>query len=343
MLPVSRKRALVLSGGGGRGAFHVGALRFLHEHEWFPDVVVGTSIGAVNGAAIASGHDARSLWALWQRLRTEDVQKPNLKGLVDGFLLDTAPLTKTLTNENWLDIDRLNSPNAAVHLRITTTEVDTGRLLVFGNSPDERGKGAIQERIEIKHIISSCSIPLVYPATRMKDHLYWDGATVSNTPLSAAIDAGAEEIVVVLMTPWGDQNESVPLPKSLQEAAGLALDWALLGSFRADLKLFQRVNTLVRLQMENAQLRSMVGELYSQMGKTQAAKRYLDADQNGIPDVFEKTLRDLPEPLIIAPRKPIPALQIISYTEKGHEQMYQMGYEAARTAWRTAGRKVEGE
>jgi NTE family protein len=70
-----RKRALVLSGGGGRGAYHVGVLRFLEEHEWFPDIVVGTSIGAVNGAAIASGHRAHSLWALWQRLRTRDVQK----------------------------------------------------------------------------------------------------------------------------------------------------------------------------------------------------------------------------------------------------------------------------
>jgi len=52
-------RALVLSGGGGRGAYHVGVLRFLEEHEWSPDVIVGTSIGAVNGAAIASGHTAR--------------------------------------------------------------------------------------------------------------------------------------------------------------------------------------------------------------------------------------------------------------------------------------------
>ena len=65
----NRRNALILSGGGGRGAYHVGVMRFLEEHEWFPDVVAGTSIGAVNGAAIASGHNSRSLWALWQRLR----------------------------------------------------------------------------------------------------------------------------------------------------------------------------------------------------------------------------------------------------------------------------------
>jgi hypothetical protein len=44
-------QALVLSGGGGRGAYHIGVLRFLEEHEWHPDIIVGTSIGAVNGAA----------------------------------------------------------------------------------------------------------------------------------------------------------------------------------------------------------------------------------------------------------------------------------------------------
>ena len=56
-----RQKALVLSGGGGRGAYHVGVLRFLEEHDWMPDIVSGTSIGAVNGAAIASGHNAFSL------------------------------------------------------------------------------------------------------------------------------------------------------------------------------------------------------------------------------------------------------------------------------------------
>ena len=106
MLPVSRKRALVLSGGGGRGAYHVGVLRFLEEHEWFPDVVAGTSIGAVNGAAIASGHNSRSLWALWRRLRTRDVQKTNLN-FSNNFLLDTSPLRQTLQENGWVDFDRI--------------------------------------------------------------------------------------------------------------------------------------------------------------------------------------------------------------------------------------------
>ncbi len=105
-------KALVLSGGGGWGAYQVGVLRFLEEHEWFPDVIVGTSIGAVNGAAIASGHTSHSFWALWRRLKTDDVQRRawDLFSLDHwDHLLDTAPLRTTLIEEGWIDLDRVNA------------------------------------------------------------------------------------------------------------------------------------------------------------------------------------------------------------------------------------------
>jgi NTE family protein len=65
-------RTLVLSGGGGRGAFHAGVYKYLsetaktgvkqsHSGPWTPDIVVGTSIGAVNGAAIVQGISAEEL------------------------------------------------------------------------------------------------------------------------------------------------------------------------------------------------------------------------------------------------------------------------------------------
>ena len=353
MLPKDRKRALVLSGGGGRGAYHVGVLRFLDEHEWTPDVVVGTSIGAVNGAALASGHSPHSLWAMWKRLNTSDVQKLNLNPFGGNFLLNTSPLRETLENENWIDLDRINSDEAAVHLRITATEVDTGRLHVFGNSDDTMGDALRREKITLDHIISSCSIPLIYPATKMTDQVpllgetelkersYWDGATVSNTPLAAAIDAGAEDIVVVLMTPWEDET-FVDVPDSLVQAAGLSLDWALLASFRADLKMLNRVNRIVELLAENKQLRHIIEELVKNLDHEDAASIYADLNKDGIPDVLEGTLRVLPDPVVVAPKQTIPVEQIVSYTLEGHEEMYRRGYEDARRAWKASGRLTEG-
>ncbi len=78
-------RTLVLSGGGGRGAFHAGVYKYLmeaqktgvdadHQGIWTPDIVVGTSIGAVNGAAIVQGVSAQRLEAIWLELREHDIQ-----------------------------------------------------------------------------------------------------------------------------------------------------------------------------------------------------------------------------------------------------------------------------
>lgn len=78
-------RTLVLSGGGGRGAFHAGVFKYLmqdhkagiepnHADPWVPDIVVGTSIGAVNGAAIVQGISAADLEAFWLSLQEHDIQ-----------------------------------------------------------------------------------------------------------------------------------------------------------------------------------------------------------------------------------------------------------------------------
>ena len=102
-------RALVLSGGGGRGAFHAGVYQYLmsenkknvdavHSAPWKPSIVVGTSIGAVNGAAIAQGMTAEELVAAWEELEEHDIQgiPPGMKGMarwivskIFGQIMDT--------------------------------------------------------------------------------------------------------------------------------------------------------------------------------------------------------------------------------------------------------------
>ena len=87
-------RALILSGGGGRGAFHAGVYKYLmknhkvnvdsnHVGAWEPDIIVGTSIGAVNGAAIAQGMSADQLVNVWKSLEEQDIQglPPGMRGI----------------------------------------------------------------------------------------------------------------------------------------------------------------------------------------------------------------------------------------------------------------------
>ena len=87
-------RALILSGGGGRGAFHAGVYKYLtknykvnvdsnHMGAWDPQIIVGTSIGAVNGAAIAQGMSADQLVNVWKSLEEKDIQGllPGMRGI----------------------------------------------------------------------------------------------------------------------------------------------------------------------------------------------------------------------------------------------------------------------
>ena len=87
-------RALILSGGGGRGAFHAGVYKYLmqnnkenidpdHAGAWEPQIIVGTSIGAVNGAAIAQGMSADQLAEVWKTLEEQDIQglPPGMRGI----------------------------------------------------------------------------------------------------------------------------------------------------------------------------------------------------------------------------------------------------------------------
>ncbi|MCI0607734.1 MAG: patatin-like phospholipase family protein [Anaerolineae bacterium] len=87
-------RAFILSGGGGRGAFHAGVYKYLmqrdkanidsnHTGRWEPQIIVGTSIGAVNGAAIAQGMPADQLVEVWKSLEEKDIQglPPGMRGI----------------------------------------------------------------------------------------------------------------------------------------------------------------------------------------------------------------------------------------------------------------------
>lgn len=112
-------RALILSGGGGRGAFHAGVYKYLMQTEkngldadhhgiWDPQVVVGTSIGAVNGAAIAQGISADELETFWLSLQEHDIQglPPGMRGLakwavgkIFGGVIMDAKLPQVPANE----------------------------------------------------------------------------------------------------------------------------------------------------------------------------------------------------------------------------------------------------
>jgi len=269
-------RALVLSGGGGRGAYACGVYKYLEEQGLLPDILVGTSIGAINAAAIASGKSAAELEQAWLTTRTRDIQRFwRLRPW--RAIYDTKPWYSTL--RRFINFDRLADSDK--RLLICSTEVETGQLRIFDNR---------QVGLTPSHIIASCSIPLVYPWTRVGDHHYWDGALMANTPLSAAIDVGANEIIVVLLSPFGERR--IPLPRRPWEAFTVMLDLALVATFENDIKQLENVNRLVAAQLDTR---------HHQVKCT-----------------------------VVTPSKETDALRIIRYDPQVSRELIEMGYHDAR-------------
>lgn len=184
------KVAFVLSGGGNLGAVQAGMLQALFRAGITPDLIVGTSVGALNGGWLAGrgrNADIRQLAELWKRLRRTDVFPTQLLGGLLGFvgradhLVPDSGLRKILTRE--LGFDRLE--NALIPLHVVATNLLSGVdvLLSRGDAVDA--------------ICASSAIPGVFPAVRMNDMTLVDGGVVNNCPISHAIHLGATQVWVL--------------------------------------------------------------------------------------------------------------------------------------------------
>lgn len=224
-------KGLVLSGGGGRGAYEYGVYRALHEGGVRFDVIAGTSVGAITAAFIASGKSFDEVEALWDEMGTFRIMQP--RGDVWAFprwthLLYTSPLRKFL--EEHLDMEAVK--RSLVHLRLTAVNANTGELRVFRNKD-----------INIDVLMASSAIPLLFPLVYIDGEPYWDGGAVANTPIGPAIEAGATEIYTVLLSPMG--AKALEAPKNLWEAITRVSDLRLLGSLKEDIKNAQAINKLI--------------------------------------------------------------------------------------------------
>lgn len=181
-------RAFVLSGGGSLGAWQVGQLQALFEAGVAPDLLVGTSVGAMNAAAIAGEptvEGARKLAAAWQRTRRADVLP------AWGWRRVSALYRKALYSNHGLRalIESCVSygliEEAAVPLRVVTTSLETGQERVLSSGP------------AVDAVLASTAIPGVYPPVLVGGERLVDGGIVDNIPVRPAVDEGADEVFVL--------------------------------------------------------------------------------------------------------------------------------------------------
>lgn len=192
MVPYDRdmSTAVVLSGGANLGAVHVGMLRALVEHGVTPDLIVGTSVGAVNGGYIASrwnGDGIDGLDAIWMGLRRQEIFPTRLLGGLLGFIgrsdhmVPNDGLRRLIDGQ--LGFARLDDSPIALHIVATNVLTGLDRRFSTGDAVDA--------------ILASAAIPAIFPPVTIDGVPYIDGGVVNNTPISHAVELGASEIWVL--------------------------------------------------------------------------------------------------------------------------------------------------
>jgi len=204
--------AFVLSGGANRGAAQAGMLAAMDEAGVVPDLVVGSSVGAVNGAWVAGQGDLGELGDVWRSLRRGAVFPTRPVGGLLGFLgrsdhlVSDSGLRHLLRTH--LRFDRLE--DAAVPLHVVSTDVLSGEDVLLSNGD------------AVEAILASSAIPGVLPPVRIEGRALIDGGVVNNSPISHAVDLGADT-VWVLATGYSCALDHPP-----RGALGVALQAATL-------------------------------------------------------------------------------------------------------------------
>jgi len=266
---------LVLQGGGALGAYQVGVYQALHEAGIEPDWVIGTSIGAINGAIIAGNPPAARLekltrfWDLMQAQHAGGIGSwwPAMANLfanagtytsgIEGFFVpnrhatwsmhtplgaeraafySTAPLLDTLTKLT--DFEYINARHA--RLTLGAVNVKSGEMHYF----DSR-----EQRLEVRHVLASGALPPAFPAVRIDGETYWDGGIYSNTPIEVVLDDKPRRNSLIFSAnvwhPTGPEPETI---------------WQVLGR-QKDIQYASRVKSHVRRQQQIHRMRHIIRDL----------------------------------------------------------------------------------
>jgi NTE family protein len=218
------KKALILSGGGARGSFQVGVMKYLCEMNWRPDIVCGTSIGAINAAAYGAGLSIDELINLWKTYHRKVLYRVTLPILLRSLksrkrfspMADTAGMRKLLTDH--IRIDALRK--SETEIIITAINMRTGQVRFFTH-----------QAIDIDVLMAAGAIPGLFPWQYIDKEPYWDAGIMVNTPITPALKRGAKEIVVVLHSPVGAFPQT--LPNTPMAVAELVFEQFLIGSYTA--------------------------------------------------------------------------------------------------------------
>lgn len=266
---------LVLQGGGALGAYQVGVYEALHDAGIEPHWVIGTSIGAINGAIIAGNPPERRLErldAFWNLVRHKQYENfgtvwaafagmlanagtytngiegffapnphaawgvHNPLGVERAAFYSTEPLRETLAA--MIDFDYINAGPG--RLTLGAVNVGSGTMHYF----DSR-----EQTLDVRHVMASGALPPAFPAVRIDGEAYWDGGIYSNTPIEVVLDdKPRRDSLIFSANVWHAHG---PEPETI---------WQVLGR-QKDIQFASRVESHVLRQQQIHRLRHVVRDL----------------------------------------------------------------------------------
>ena len=234
---MAKKTALILSGGGAKGAFQAAAEKYAREvkgYHW--DIIAGVSVGALNGTMLAMQKYAR-LWEIWNTISNDQVYTGGLNVLSAIKLLFGAksfygiePLYKLLKKE--LEVDKITTD-----LLIGAVSLVSGEYVQFTRQSPHLAEA----------VLASSVMPVIWtPVDIDSDHLSMvDGGVRNISPIGDVLDANPDEIVVINCGAETSDPLAAP-PKTIVDIGLRTLDILLNELFVSDMREFIRTNALVQ-------------------------------------------------------------------------------------------------
>jgi NTE family protein len=230
--------AFVLSGGASFGACQAGMLEALYVHDVRPDLLIGTSVGAINAAFIASrpptASTARELQAIWRGLTRGQIFPANPLSAGLGLLgmrdhsVPVSSLRKLVCSH--LEVEFLE--DAPVGLHVVATDVQSGEDVLLSNGP------------AVEAVLASAAVPGVFPPVPWSGRMLMDGGIINNTPISHAVTLGADQIVVL---PAIGTTPLARMPRGAFAACLTAVSRAVNQRFAADVVRYADAAELIVL------------------------------------------------------------------------------------------------
>lgn len=271
---------LILSGGGARAAYQVGVLRaianLLPKQAKNPfQVISGTSAGALNAVSLATNAHrlragVRTLEHVWKNLRSDKIYNPQSGNLLSSAsnvllsmlsakssenpiaLLDNDPLIKLLGRVLKFDRIQRNIDTGLLNaVSVTASAYGSGESVSFYQAvkgiEDWQGphRIGVRTKLSLDHLVASSAIPVIFPATKIGNNYFGDGAVKQLTPTSTALHLGARRLLAIgvsgnrINAPGEDEMGE---QTSLSQIIGHILNSAFVDTLDNDLEFIRRMN-----------------------------------------------------------------------------------------------------